>query len=322
LPNPAPRSEGTRIDLQESLHEVEDSMSDATPHHDEHGPHEGPIKTPKQLVVAVFFAFVVPIIAIILLVSYVAADKREGAGSEAMSPQAIAERIKPVGTVEVKDLSDPNALKTGEQVYGGVCVSCHGSGALNAPKFADAAAWGPRLGQGYDTLLTHALKGFKAMPPQGGGDFTDLEIGRAVVYMANKAGGKLDEPKASAQPATTAAASAPAEATATAAATPAAVATATAPTAAVKTAAAAPAATSGTPPALFAQTCQACHAAGVAGAPKIGDKAAWAPRLAQGVDGLTANVVKGKGAMPPKGGSNASEAEIKAVVAYMVSQAK
>src|SRR6185369_12958966 len=142
---------------------------------------------------------------------------------------------------------------TGEQVYGGVCVSCHGSGALNAPKFADAAAWGPRLGQGYDTLLTHALKGFKAMPPQGGGDFTDLEIGRAVVYMANKAGGKFDEPKASAQPATTAAASAPAEATATAAATP----TPAAPTAAVKTAATTPAATAatGTPPALFAQTC-------------------------------------------------------------------
>ena len=66
----------------------------------------------------------------------------------------------------------------------------------------------------------------------------------------------------------------------------------------------------------------ACHAAGVAGAPKIGDKAAWAPRLAAGVDGLTASVIKGKGAMPPKGGSGASEADIKAVVAYMVSSVK
>jgi cytochrome c5 len=65
-----------------------------------------------------------------------------------------------------------------------------------------------------------------------------------------------------------------------------------------------------------------CHAAGVANAPKLGDKAAWAPRLALGIDGLTASVLKGKGAMPPKGGSSASEAEIKAVVTYMVSSAK
>ena len=99
----------------------------------------------------------------------------------------------------------------------------------------------------------------------------------------------------------------------------------TAPTAAVTAAAAntaaAPAA-AGAPPALYTQTCATCHATGIANAPKIGDKAAWGPRLAQGVDGLTASAIKGKGAMPPKGGSSASDAEIKAVVTYMVSQAK
>ena len=288
-------------------------MSDATPPHADHGPHEGPIKTPKQLVMAVFFAFVVPIIAIILLVSYVAADKRPAAGSDLMTAQATAERIRPVGAVEVKDLSDPSALKSGEQVYAGVCISCHGTGTLNAPKFGDGGAWAPRLSQGYDTLLAHALKGFKAMPPQGGGDFTDLEIGRAVVYMANKGGAKFDEPKATAvQQAGAASTAAPAPATTVAAA-------ATTPTAAVT---AVPQAATGAAPALYAQTCSACHAAGVAGAPKLGDKTAWAPRLGLGVDGLAASVVKGKGAMPPKGGSNASEAEIKATVSYMVSQAK
>ncbi len=174
-------------------------MSDVTPLHDEDGPHEGPIKTPKQLVVAVVFAFVVPIIAIILLVAFVSHEKKPAAGSDLMSAQPTAERIRPVGIVEVKDLSDPSALKNGEQVYGAVCVACHATGALNAPKFADAAAWGPRLSQGFDTLLTHALKGKGAMPPQGGGDYTDLEIGRAVVYMANKAGAKFEEPKATAQ---------------------------------------------------------------------------------------------------------------------------
>ncbi len=66
----------------------------------------------------------------------------------------------------------------------------------------------------------------------------------------------------------------------------------------------------------------ACHAAGVAGAPKFGDKAAWAPRLGAGVDGLTASVIKGKGAMPPKGGSGASDAEIKAAVEFMTAAAK
>jgi cytochrome c5 len=60
----------------------------------------------------------------------------------------------------------------------------------------------------------------------------------------------------------------------------------------------------------------------VAGAPKIGDKAAWAPRLTQGVDGLVASVVKGKNAMPPRGGTTATDAEIKTVVTWMVGQAK
>jgi cytochrome c5 len=300
---------------------VEDSMSDATQHHNEDGPHAGPIKTPKQLVVAVLFAFVVPIIAIILLVSYVAADKRPAAGSDAMSAQATVERIRPVGVVQVKDLSDPSALKTGEQVYTGVCAACHAAGTLNAPKFGDAAAWAPRLPQGFDTLLAHALKGHKAMPPQGGGDFADLEIARALVFMANKAGAKFEEPKAT--PATAAASAAPATAAAETPAAGAATVVATAAPAAVKTAAAAaPQAATGAVPALYTQTCSACHIAGVAGAPKIGDKAAWAPRLAQGIDGLTASVIKGKGAMPPKGGSSATEAEIKSVVGYMVSQAK
>jgi cytochrome c5 len=87
--------------------------------------------------------------------------------------------------------------------------------------------------------------------------------------------------------------------------------------------AAAAAAKADVAPALYTQICSACHAGGVAGAPKLGDKAAWAPRLAAGVDGLTASAIKGKGAMPPKGGAAAaSEADIKAVVSYMVSSAK
>ena len=173
--------------------------------HDDHDlPHEGPIKTPKQLIWAVVLSFVVPIIAIILLVMFVTSDKKPGAGSEVLAAEAVAQRIQPVGRVEIKDSSDPASLKTGEQVYAAQCVACHGSGAAGAPKLGDAAAWGPRTKTGYDALLTSALKGKGAMAAQGGGEFSDFEIGRAVVYMANQSGGKLDEPKAPA-----AAASAP-----------------------------------------------------------------------------------------------------------------
>jgi cytochrome c5 len=300
---------------------VEDSMSDAHDHHDD-SPHEGPIKTPKQLIVAVFFAFVVPIIAIILLVSFVAADKRPAAGSAGLQPEATARRIQPVGTIDFVDASAPRVLLTGEQVYQAQCAACHAAGLAGAPKFGDAALWAPRLKTGFDALVTSALKGKGGMPAQGGTGRTDVEIARAVAYMANAAGGKFEEPKAPA-----AAASAPvAETAAPAVAAAASTAPAAAPAApAVTSAPATPvpaATTTAAAPALYTQSCAMCHVAGLAGAPKLGDKAAWAPRLAQGVDGLTASVIKGKGAMPPRGGSQGSDADLKAVVTYMVNASK
>lgn len=289
-------------------------MSDASHTHDD-GPHEGPIKTPKQLVSAVFFAFVVPIIAIILLATYVATGTRPAAGSDALDEEGVARRIHPVGTVVIKDASDAAAVRTGEQVFTAQCSACHATGAAGAPKFGDAAAWGPRIAQGFEALLNSALKGKNAMSPQGGGEFSDFEVARAVVYMANKGGATFAEPKAPAGAASAPAADAAAAAPAAEAAAPAAV--AAAPAAATEAKADASAV-----PALYGQVCQACHAAGVAGAPKMGDKAAWSARLAQGVDGLTASAIKGKNAMPPKGGSTASDAEIKAVVSYMVAAVK
>jgi len=70
---------------------------------------------------------------------------------------------------------------------------------------------------------------------------------------------------------------------------------------------------------VFNATCTVCHTAGVAGAPKVGDKAAWEPRLAQGLDALVTSSTKGKGAMPPKGGNTSlSDAEVKSAVEYML----
>ena len=166
-------------------------------HDDGHDlPHEGPIKTPKQLVAAVVASFVVPIVAIILLANYISGATKPAAGSDGMSAEAVAARIAPIGKVEIKDASNPATLKSGEQVYQAQCVACHGVGAAGAPKFGDAAAWGARIKTGYDALLNSALKGKGAMGAQGGGDFSDLEIGRAVVFMANKGGAKFAEPKA------------------------------------------------------------------------------------------------------------------------------
>jgi len=112
-----------------------------------------------------------------------------------------------------------------------------------------------------------------------------------------------------------AAGAAPAAVAATPAATPVAPA---APAATAKVAAA----DSGAGEALYKQACVACHATGVAGSPKFADKAAWAPRIQTGIDALTASVIKGKGAMPPKGGSAASDADIHSAVVYMVNAAK
>ncbi len=168
------------------------------------GPHEGPIKTPKQLVLAVVFSFIVPIFLIVLLVKYVATDNRPAAGSDGLGEEAVARRIQPIGSIQVKDASDASALKTGEQVFAAQCSACHASGAAGAPKFGDTAAWAPRIATGYEALLTSALKGKGAMGAQGGGDFSDYEIGRAVVYMANKGGASFAEPKAPAAPASAA----------------------------------------------------------------------------------------------------------------------
>jgi cytochrome c5 len=281
-----------------------------------HDSHTGPIKTPAQLLWTSFFSFVVPVFVIIGLVYYVTSGDKPTTGvlsqADAVSAEiATAKRIARVGTVELQLDSGPRALADGEQVYKAQCAACHDSGAVGAPKFGDAGAWSARLGQGYDALHTAALKGKGSMGAQGGGKFSDYEIGRAVVYMANAAGGKLAEPAA---PEGAVAAAAPAAAPApVVAAAPVAAAPAAAP--------AAVAAVDGE--GLYKKACLACHAAGVAGAPKLGDKAGWSARLGAGVDGLTASVIKGKGAMPPKGGAaTASEAEIKAAVEFMIASVK
>lgn len=154
--------------------------------------HTGPIKTPVQLLVTVAISFIAPVFIIIGLVYYVSTQNKPAAGAN-NSAEAVAVRLQKVGSVEIRDAN--RELKSGEDVYKAQCTACHSVGAAGAPKFADAGAWGARIKTGYESLLNSALKGKGAMGAQGGGDFDDIEIGRAVVYMANAAGAKFAEPK-------------------------------------------------------------------------------------------------------------------------------
>ncbi len=166
--------------------------------------HTGPIKNPKQLLVAVFFSFVVPVFAIIGLVYYVTSAAKPAGTSDAAAmslsgvsddarARGIAERIQKVGMVEIRDAN--RALKSGEEVFKAQCTACHAAGVAGAPKVGDAGAWGPRIKTGLEALVNSALKGKGAMGAQGGGDFDDTEIARAVVYMANGSGAKFAEPQ-------------------------------------------------------------------------------------------------------------------------------
>ena len=159
--------------------------------------HSGPVKTPKQLLMSVFFSFVIPIFVIIGMVYFVTSYYKPAAGV-VNTEQAVTARIQKVGSIELRDAN--RQPKTGEEVFKAQCGNCHSSGLVGAPKFGDAAAWAPRIKTGYEALLNSALNGKNAMGAQGGGDFDALEIGRAVVYMANAGGAKFEESKAAAAP--------------------------------------------------------------------------------------------------------------------------
>ena len=299
--------------------------------------HESAIKTPKQLITVIALAFLVPIVIIVLLSQYITNNRSIDLNSAAMSSDAVAKRLKPVADVAFADAGSGAAAapKTGEEVYTSVCSACHGTGAAGAPKFGDQTAWAPRIKQGEKALLHSALNGKNAMPARGGAaNLSDLEVERAMIYMADKAGATFKEPaapaaeKPAAAPAAEKAAAAPAAEKAAAAPVAPKAAAAPVPTKAAAApvaakAAAAPAAGNAEGKKIFETTCIVCHGTGVAGAPKAGDKAAWAPRLKTGMNALYTSALNGKNAMPPRGGNNAlSDAEVKAAVDYLTGLAK
>jgi len=272
--------------------------------------HSSPIKTPRQLLVIIVLAFAIPVGLISVLASLLTSGGDYSKNNPAMSDEAIAKRLQPVGTVVVSAPGAPGEEKGGKEIYETVCSACHASGVLNAPKFGDKAAWAKRIAIGLEKLTAEAMKGVGQMPPRGGNpNLTDTEFARAVVYLANAAGADWKAPEPKAPPA---AAPSPTAAEVP----PPAPAAAAAPAEAAKT-------DSAKGKAVYDKVCMLCHAAGVAGAPKAGDKAAWTPRINTGIDHLYMSALKGKGAMPPKGGNVAlPDADVKAAVDYMVGLVK
>lgn len=290
---------------------------------DAHEEHESFIKTPQQLAAVVVLSFVVFVGIAVLVAQFVLSGYK---GLDTANPEIIAAGIQPVARVELGEADSAAAgPKTGVQVYKAACAACHDAGAAGAPKLGDSAGWASRIATGLEALVHSAVNGKGAMPAKGGNAaLTEAEITRAVVYMANEAGGKFAEPKleeaapAASASAPAAAAPAPAPMEVPAIAAPA---YDDAPVAAAPAPAAAAAGIDGQ--AVYNKACAACHAMGVAGAPKFGDKGQWAPRISAGLDTLVDHAIKGKGAMPPKGGNPAlKDAEIKAAVEVMVAAAK
>lgn len=303
------------------------------------------------------------ILAFTLLISLIA-KTAGGAAPAVAEPTAVVakveENIKPVATVEVAAAdAGPHADKTGEQVVTAVCGMCHGAGLMNSPKIGDKDAWKPRIAQGYDTLLSHAINGIRAMPAKGGNPaLTDGEIANAVAHMANLGGADFKAPAPKAAD-TTPVADAKAPLLVAVDATPVVAATTKdisvektvkkveskaagkvavavqAPVvgkstvveakaesvALVAKESAAPEA-SATGKEVYKSTCQMCHATGLMSAPKFGDKVQWAPRVAQGYDTLVNHAIHGIRAMPAKGGNEDwSDKEIGNAVKYMANEA-
>jgi len=318
----------------------------------------GLIKTPRQLIITVILAFLIPIFVIIMLIQLVAITSPKGAGSKAQTEEAIAQRLQPVAGFKLVDAAAQEAATApadqaaqtddatekpaaepkqtaaapeseqkqtavaeaeldpaGEKLYKSICFTCHTTGVANAPKLGDKAAWAPYIETGFDAMLEKSIQGIGAMPPRGGSQASDDEMKAALKYMLSE----VEWVDAAAQEAAPADQAAQADdATEKPAAEP--EQTAAAPESDQKQTAVAEAELDPAGEKLYKSICFTCHATGIANAPKLGDKAAWAPYIETGFDTMLEKSIQGVGAMPPRGGSQASDDEMKAVLEYMLSK--
>lgn len=176
----------------------------------------------------------------------------------------------------------PAADRSGKDVVDAVCAGCHATGASGAPKIGDRKAWAKRASQGLTSLTQHALKGMRGMPSHGG----KLDLTDLEIGRAVATmvnqSGGKWKEPASAKDMTIE--------------------------------------RSGKQ--VVDAQCAKCHAKGEGGAPKIGDRSAWAPRLKEGIDALVLSAIRGYGGMPPRGAeADLTDGEIKAALTYMFNPA-
>ena len=168
--------------------------------------------------------------------------------------------------------------RTGNEVVDTLCISCHGTGANGAPRIGDKKAWAKRASQGLTGLTKNALKGIRQMPSHGGNPSLSDIEIERGITYMVNQSGGNWTEPVSRTGKT-----------------------------ADRTGAE-----------IVRTQCSKCHQTGVGGAPRIGDRAAWIPRVTEGLDGVIRSAIKGHGAMPPRGGmANLTDSEIRSAVIYM-----
>lgn len=250
--------------------------------------------------------------------------------ADPMKRNALVQRIQPLaavrtsledvqGTETVMAMAD-TAMKSGEELAGGACAACHIAGVAGAPKLDDAEGWATRREAGLDALVASVINGKGAMPARGGSAYSDEEIKAAVQHMAMfETDDSAAAPEANEAAPTDVAEAAPAaeepvaEAVATEEAAP-------ADAAGALVVGAVPEGLTDNITASVNGVCAGCHLAGVAGAPKNGDTAAWQERADKGLAALTASVINGLNVMPARGGSALTDEEIPIAIQYLMSK--
>lgn len=168
--------------------------------------------------------------------------------------------------------------RSGQEVFDSVCAACHATGANGAPRIGDHAAWSKRAAQGLSGLTDHALNGIRQMPAHGG------EPGLSNLEIGRAVTYMVNRSGGHwiepASPGVLAAKRGGAE--------------------------------------VVKLRCAECHQTGKGGAPRIGDRDAWVPRMSGGIDPLVHSAIRGHGGMPPRGGqANLSDAELRSAIQYM-----
>jgi cytochrome c5 len=182
--------------------------------------------------------------------------------------------------VTAQEAGAQTAERSGKEVVESLCVSCHGIGARGAPKIGDKKAWSKLSARGLSGLSKSALKGIRDMPPHGGNPNLTDTEIERAITYMVNQSGGHWNEPVSRTTRTT----------------------------------------ERTGEQIVSARCSHCHRTGVNGAPKIGDKDAWIPRLKPGLDVVVRSAINGHGAMPPRGGmANLSDAEIRSAIVYMFS---